>query len=497
MMALPIRVRLTLWYFAMFASAATLLCLASLWMLQRSVDETEYHDLQERAEDVQLILNHESPDLSLEQIRVQFAALYDLKDDGKYFQVQDEEGNSLYRSKRMPTQSPNLPAPGLLPKGGLIAEFRAGARTIRVLSYPIAARGMHYSVQTGISLNRSMALLASFRDKLLLMTPVMILLAALAGHAMSRKALKPVAALAAEARRINDRNLDLRLPVPNAKDEISDLSRTLNQMLERIDRAFASIRSFTGNASHELRTPISLLRTEIEVALYRPREADEYRVILGHLHDETVRMSGLVESLLSLARADGGAEAISLAPISVDALFRHVTATWKNGMEQAMLDFRVEYPRSDLLLLADFHGISRLLSILLENASKYTPPGGSVTLRATLVGRGATLSVSDTGIGIDSVHQRRVFERFFRIPNADLYRTGSGLGLSLAKWIAERHGTKLSVESELGHGSCFSFSLERANTALTAIHDSSFLSEDGTARTPTSRSILLQNVDVQ
>ena len=160
MKSLPTRVRLTLWYFAMFASAATLLCLASLWMLRRSVDETEYHDLQERAQDVQLILNHESPNASIQQLRDKFAALYDLIDDGKYLQVQDE----------------NLPAPNLLPKDGLISEFRHGSRTVRTLAYPIAARGMRYTVQTGIALNRSLLLFASFRTRLLLLTPLMILL---------------------------------------------------------------------------------------------------------------------------------------------------------------------------------------------------------------------------------------------------------------------------------------------------------------------------------
>jgi signal transduction histidine kinase len=152
---------------------------------------------------------------------------------------------------------------------------------VRVLAYPIEVRGKRYSVQTGMALNNSLALLASFRNNLLFLTPIVILLAAIGGHLMSRKALRPVAALAAEARRINDHNLETRLPVSRAKDEISDLSRTLNQMVERIDKAFASVRRFTGNASHELRTPISLLRTEIEVALYRPRDGEEYRAILG------------------------------------------------------------------------------------------------------------------------------------------------------------------------------------------------------------------------
>jgi heavy metal sensor kinase len=471
MKSLPIRVRLTLWYFAMFASAAALLCLASLWMLRRSVDATEYHDLQERAEDVQLVLSHEAPSLSLQQIRDEFASIYNFKDDGKYLQVRDELGNWIFRSRRMAAENPDLPFPGTLPKAGLIGEFHQGTRDVRTLAYPIAAKGRQYSVQTGIAMNKSTALLTGFRTSLLLLTPLAILLAAVGGHLMSRKALAPVAALAAEARRINDRNLDIRLSVPSAKDEISDLSQTLNQMLERIDKAFSSVRTFTGNASHELRTPISLLRTEIEVALYRPRDAEEYRAILGRLHAETVRMTSLVENLLSLARADGGAETVVLAPIRVNSLFSRIEESWNKAMNQAMLDFRIEKPKEDAVLLGNAQGIQRLLSILLENASKYTPPGGAVKLSAAVEGERIVLSVRDTGIGISPEHRPRIFDRFYRIPpDGHGAPAGSGLGLALAKWIAERHGTELSVESDTGRGSCFSLSLQRTAPDCTEIH---------------------------
>jgi len=460
---LPIRVRLTLWYFAMFASAAALLCLASLWMLQRSVDETEYHDLQERAQDVQLVLSHEAPDRNTQRVSEDFAAIYELKDDGKYLQVRDDKGNWIYRSKRMIAQNPELPPPDKIPAGGTVGEFQVGPRNIRILAYSIEARGMRYSVQTGISLSKSRALLANFRTRLLLLTPIVILLAAAGGHFMSRKALRPVAALATEAQRINDRNLGIRLPVPEAKDEISDLSRTLNQMLERIDKAFASVRTFTGNASHELRTPISLLRTEIEVALYRPRDVGDYRDILRRLHGETVRMTSLVENLLFLARADGGAEAVVLSPIRVDELFRQLEAAWVSPMDQAMLDFRSEMEQSDLVLLGDANGIPRLLSILLENARNYTPCGGRVTLHAALSGAQVVLSVRDTGVGIPAEHMPRIFDRFYRVARTeDSARAGSGLGLALAKWIADRHRCELCVSSHPGRGSCFSLSLERA-----------------------------------
>ena len=463
MKTLPIRVRLSLWYFAMFASAAILLSVTSLWMLRRSMDVTEYHELQERAEDVQLVLQHEDPNLSLDALQKDFVSIYSFKDDGKYLQVRDQDGNWIFRSKRMIQENPDLPQPDRIPSVGIQSEFHQGTRFVRVLAYPIVVRGKVYSVQTGMALNKSTALFTMFRTDLLLITPAVIVLAALAGHLMSRKALKPVAALAAQARLINDRNLDTRLPVANTNDEISDLSRTLNQMLERIDKAFASVRAFTGNASHELRTPLSLLRTEIDVALYRPRSAEEYCDTLIRLNEEAMRMSALVENLLSLARADGGAEAVSMAAVDVRTLLESVQRTWTTPMQRAMLDFRLKLPAAGLFLLGDANSLRRLLAILLENAAKYTPPGGSVVLAASDNGARLVFSVRDSGIGIAEEEIPRIFERFYRATQpGEPSPRGSGLGLALAKWIAERHRTELVVESTPGQGSCFSFSLEKA-----------------------------------
>jgi signal transduction histidine kinase len=218
------------------------------------------------------------------------------------------------------------------------------------------------------------------------------------------------------------------------------------------------------------------LRTEIEVALFRPRDAEEYCALLGRLHAETVRMTNLVENLLSLARADGGAEALTLVPISMDILFGQLNEIWMDAMNQAMLDFRVELPDGNLAVLGDSHGLVRLLSILLENASKFTPPGGSVTLRAIAQKHRVVLVVQDTGIGIAPEHKPRIFDRFYRTaPAGEPVRAGSGLGLCLAKWLAERHGTELRVESEPGHGSHFSFSLQRAVLLVPASHAQSDL----------------------
>jgi len=461
--ALPIRVRLSLWYFAIFATGACLLSATSWWMLRRSVDATEYHDLQERAEDVQLLLAHGRPDTTIEELRAEFNSIYSLKDDGKWLQVLDQNGNWLYRSRRLVSENLQLPLPGQLPPQGQIVEFHQGTRYVRALAYPIAAGGRLYSVQTGMALNKSMALLSTFGTSLLLLTPAVIVVAALGGYWMSRKALQPVALLAEKTRIITDRNLDSRLPVPAANDEISDLSQTLNQMLERIDKAFASVRAFTGNASHELRTPIALLRTEIEVALFRPREVKEYQETLARLHDETIRMTNLIENLLSLARADGGAEVMSREPIEVVSLFRKVDQTWKEMASRANISFRSEMQSGDLVVLGDAASLVRLLSILIENACKYTPEGGAITVNATASGESVVLSVRDTGIGISADDLPYIFNRFYRAthPGIGVLR-GSGLGLALGKWIAERHGTQLLVDSQQGMGSCFSFVLDRS-----------------------------------
>ena len=274
--------------------------------------------------------------------------------------------------------------------------------------------------------------------------------------------MQPVALLSQEARRINHSNLDLRLPVPATQDEISDLSWTLNEMLERIANAFETVRAFTGNASHELRTPIALLRTEIEVALIRPRNGDEYRIILSHLHQEAVRMTNLVENLLSIARADTDLERVMLQAIDLNDLFQRLARDWRETMHLAGIDFKADIGNEHFAVLGDPSTLPRLMTILLENARKYTPPGGSVSLSAKCVDAGIQIAVQDTGIGISENDMPRIFDRFFRGERAAIVdSSGSGLGLALGKWIAHRHTTDLVVGSSPGQGSTFSFILLR------------------------------------
>ncbi len=468
MKPLPIRLRLTLWYCAMFAAAAVLLSVSSWWMLRRSLIATEYHELQERAEDVQLLLKEIGPDARLDFLRQKFDEIYQVKDDGKYLQVIDQDGNWIFRSKRMIDEGLRPAAPVDVPPLGTTVEFHQGTRYVRALTYAIKVNGRAYSVQTGIALNKSMVLLTEFGTRLLLLTPAVLLLAAIGGHFMSRKALEPVAAIATEARRINDRNLDIRLPISPTKDEISQLSETLNQMLERVESGVRSIRDFTANAAHELRTPLALIRTEVEVALSRPRENDEYREACEQVQVEAVRMTVLIDSMLMLARVDAGTEALRFETLDANRMVHQVAEKWKTAMRAALLDFTVATDRDALFVLADSNSLQRLLTILLDNAARYTPPGGSVTLKVSCEHGKAIFSVRDTGIGIAREHHSRVFERFYRIDRArGGGARGSGLGLALAKCIVEKHGTELLLESAVGKGTLFQFEISAIETVTT------------------------------
>jgi heavy metal sensor kinase len=466
MKTMPIRLRLSLWYCVMFATAAALLSVSSYLMLRRSLAATEYHELQERAEDVQLLLRQLGPNAGLDSLRQKFVEIYQVKDDGKYLQVFDQNGVWIFRSKRLVDAGLQPASPESLPSQGTLIDFHQGTRFVRVLSYRIVANGRSYFVQTGLALNKSNALLSMYRVQLLLLTPAVIFLAAIGGHLMSRTALAPVAAIATEARRINDKNLGIRLPVADTRDEISHLSETLNQMLERVDTGVQSIRDFTANAAHELRTPIALIRTEVEVALSLPRSSREYREACEQVQLETVRMTALIDNLLMLARVDAETEGFRLLPVEATQLARRVGERWKHAMQRALLDFTFEMTPPPVLVMADDESLQRLLTILLDNALHYTPPGGAVTLSVVRTEDGQVhFRVRDTGIGIAPEHQPRVFERFYRVDHS---RGGSGLGLALAKWIAEKHGTEISINSTLGRGAAFHFALPEAAPAQTS-----------------------------
>jgi len=331
-----------------------------------------------------------------------------------------------------------------------------GPHPVRLLTLPVVeADRVVNLVQVGMSLE---SLLQSKRRFLLILGatfPIALLLAGGGGWLLARRALRPVDRMAETAHRIGAEHLAERLPVTGTGDELDRLAHTLNEMLGRLDESFAQIRQFSADASHELQTPLTILKGELEVALRTSRSVGEYERTLRSGLEEIDRMNRLVEGLLLLARADAGVLRMDDRVVDLAQLLEDVHGQAR-GLAEARgltLDLGSLEP---LAVRGDPERIRRLVLNLVENGIKYTPAGGSIRLSLERGDHEAALRVSDTGIGLASADRDRIFQRFFRAADArSLDGEGAGLGLCIARSIAHAHGGRIEVESVPGQGSTF------------------------------------------
>jgi len=310
-------------------------------------------------------------------------------------------------------------------------------------------------VQVGMSLENMVQTRRRFLLILAGVFPVGLLLAAGGGWLLARRALRPVDRMVETARRISAEHLTDRLTEAETGDELGRLAKTLNEMLGRLDASFNQIRQFSADASHELQTPLTILKGEMEVALRSPRSPEEYERILKSALEEIDRISRLVEGLLLLARADAGVLRMDRKPVDLAQLVEEVYSQTRLLAEARSLTLRIEMIEP-LTIQGDYDRLRRLLLNLVDNGIKYTPPGGQVTLSLQRKDGRASLRVADTGIGLSPEEQERVFQRFYRSTEARSGgQGGAGLGLCIARSIAEAHGGKIEVVSKTGQGSTF------------------------------------------
>ena len=300
------------------------------------------------------------------------------------------------------------------------------------------------------------------------LVPLFILVGGFAAYFISGIALKPVELIINEVEAITDgRSLHRRLPM-EAGDELGRLSATLNAMIARLETSFGALRRFTADASHELKTPLTVLRADVERAMNPKSTHTEQLVALEEALQETARMADLVDSLLTLARADEGRFELATEPIHLEPLVREVYETAVILGEDAGL--AVSLPViEDAVVMGDRPRLRQLFLNLITNAIKYTPRGGKVEVSMSKRLDEATFTVRDTGIGIAAADLPHVFERFWRADRARSRKAGDGserggfgLGLSISQYIAQAHGGTLTVQSRLGRGTAFTVSLPLA-----------------------------------
>lgn len=301
--------------------------------------------------------------------------------------------------------------------------------------------------------------LHNVRVIMFLMAPFMVLIAAVGGWSLARSALSPIDQVIAIAERRSARNLYERLPERDVDDELGRLIRTLNRTADRMNAAFEQIKQFSWNVAHELKTPLTILRGEAELALAGSSGSEESQRLSATYLEETVRLSGVVDDLLTLAQADSGRVQVERKPVRLDELVEDLRDD--AGILAQEKGLRVDLAENaPVTVLGDAARLRRLFRSLIANAVTYTDPGGAIDIRSRRDGDTVKVSVRDTGIGIPKESLPHVFDRFYRAdPARSRDRGGSGLGLSLARWIVEAHGGRIEVESAVGRGSTFTVTL--------------------------------------
>ncbi|HEX3232770.1 MAG TPA: ATP-binding protein [Gemmatimonadales bacterium] len=306
---------------------------------------------------------------------------------------------------------------------------------------------------------------AQLLRSMLLIAPVILIGAALVGYWLAGTTLRPVQGIMDEVEAISDgRSLHRRLAVPRSGDEMARLAVTVNGMLARLEKSFASLHRFTADASHELKTPLMVLRAGVERALVHPGTPGEILQSLDETLAQINQMTEMVESLLTLARADEGRAPLAVEESDLRDLLSDVTETAGMLGESTGISVSSEMPGQPVRLAVDRHRIQEMLLNLVTNAIKYTPAGGKVALSLEDQDGVVSFTVQDSGIGIAPGDLPHIFDRFWR---ADPARSrsgqhpGTGLGLAITKWIAEAHGGSITVQSRPGRGTRFTVSLPR------------------------------------
>ena len=302
--------------------------------------------------------------------------------------------------------------------------------------------------------------LRRLRRDFLFGVPLILLLASLGGYFLARKSLLPIALMNQQTQRITAENLSAQLDVANPRDEVGRLAITINELLARLDAAFQEQKRFIADASHELRTPLAVLRGETEVALQKERGTADYQESLALIKDEAERLSRIVENLFLLAREPVDAPSLIKEPVRLDGLVNECVRAAHVLAMQKGLRLTSDDDLPAITVNGDDEMLKRMLLNLIDNAVKYTPPGGQISVGLRTQNGHARIVVTDTGIGIPAADQPRIFDRFYRVDKARSRALGgAGLGLSISRWIVEGHSGSLSVESAPDRGSAFTVEL--------------------------------------
>ena len=466
---MPLRVRLTLWYGSALALVLIIFSVSLYAITARDLRDAVDQSLEETATTAVRSLEERGflPLLDEDALLSQFPELTRID---KFFQIFSPSGTITIRSPNIKQHEVPLSRTALETAftGQKIFESAKypNEPPLRLISVPIIYQGnLLYIVQVGTSMESVGDTLHRFLILLVVAIPIALAVSLAGGWFLAGRALRPVDAITLAAQRIAAGDLSQRLKMSATFDEIGRLAATFNNMIGRLDASFRQIRQFTSDASHELRTPLTVMKGETDLVLRRPRPLEDYQSVLESNLEEIDRMSRIVDELLFLSRADMGEIKLETLPVALELLVEdiHRQATLLGQERNIEVVLGTVMPA---VVQGDDLRLRELLLNLVENAMKYSHPGGKVEIVLLKDGRDARLSVTDHGIGIDPSDHRRIFDRFFRTDTARAHtKKGTGLGLAICTWIADLHKGRVEVKSALGQGSTFTVVLPLAQPA--------------------------------
>ncbi len=456
-----IRFRLTVWYAGVLAGILILFSIAIYaglnHFLRRNLRESVVKDAQEVGSIVRENANERDESVIGREIGEHFSP----ESNDRAIRVLGPDGSQIYLSG--PGQAfPAWNGPSLRDQPSDLTYHPAGGQEVFIRTQAVQAdSGKKYSVQVAASLAPTNEIL---RDLLAVLAVALLLATGIAvtgGFFLIRSSLRPLDNMAVRAQKITSRSLHERMPVSDTGDELQQLSISLNRMIERLEEAFHHISRFSADASHELRTPLTIMRGELESAVQNAKIDPEVREVLGNVLEEAVRLSKIVDQLLAMSRLDAGEAFLEISHSDFSELVRTTVEYMRLLADEKKLVLKVE-AAEPVHVEGDPSRLQQVVVNLLDNAIKYTPEGGSVSVSVRAETDKAVLTVTDTGIGISEGSQAHIFERFYRTDKARSRQMGgTGLGLSIVKSIGAAHGGRVSVQSTEGRGSTFRFEIPR------------------------------------
>jgi heavy metal sensor kinase len=475
-----VRTRLTLWYVAILAGVLLIYgastCAIVLLQLRSQLDHLAIEDLETVegflafSSDGTLGLRndyHYHPDTAEMQQR--------------FLEVRADDGTLLYKNEGLGERAlGGKPEPG----EGVGSYSRRSIRTtdgtpVRLISRRHTIEGHPIIIRVGFSEDPMWQRFWQLVLGLLVGLPLALGLTGFGGYYLARRALSPVERMARRAREINAERLGARVDVENPDDELGLLAQAFNETLSRLERSFEQLKRFTSDASHELRTPLTAIRSVGEVGLQQDRSRDQYREVIGSMLEEAERLGRLVESLLTISRADSGQIHLEQANVGLLPLVREASSLLDVLAEDKGQTVSVEGDDS-ICVNGDSVILRQVFINLLDNAIKYSPQKGRISVRVSRAdSSNACVEVKDCGPGIAPEHRQRVFDRFYRIDEGRSREGGgAGLGLAIAKWGAEAHGGRLELDST-ETGCIFRFVLPMVANA--AVHETDKIHEWSTS----------------